>query len=243
MATRTPTIPKFLLPQTGRIWRTRRSPSTKRFASSSPPQKPPVLEKPERFNPPSHGARLPRSSSMPKHYGGQLSKEEAIAQIKREYPGLMAPGGTLAYRIIYSKWIHLTITIGTLTTLAIWTWTLNLQRNSPYADMLPSSSDLLWHPIRSTRAFIEVLRLDELHNSAIVAEKRARRVDDVAKRTQYRKAHGLSEEQGLESIFGLGKAKEEDAAEEVKEKEARPVKVSDVEGPVTEPRKKFLGII
>lgn len=126
MATTT-SIPRFLLPQSSALWRglvrtanpprtgTSAGRVTLRFASSTssktgkPAQR--VLEKPERFNPPSHGARLPRRNELPRHYGGDLTKEEVLAQIKKEYPGLMAPGGTLAYRIIYSKWIHLTITM------------------------------------------------------------------------------------------------------------------------------------
>ena len=137
----TTSISRFLLPQNGLIWRNLgagagagRSSSLRvplRFASSSSSptpgpdpglglkrkpqqQQPQVLAKPERFNPPSHGARLPRSktgSPASRHYGGDLSKEELVAQLRKEYPGLMAPGGTWAYRIIYSRWIHLTITI------------------------------------------------------------------------------------------------------------------------------------
>ena len=125
MATTT-SIPRFLLPQSGSLWRglgrtakpSRTGSSTGRFslrfASSTPKAEKPaqrVLEKPERFNPPSHGARLPRRNGISRHYGGDLTKEEVLAQVKQEYPGLMAPGGTLAYRIIYSKWIHLTITM------------------------------------------------------------------------------------------------------------------------------------
>jgi len=84
---------------------------TSSSSSTSTKPKPRVLEKPERFNPPSHGAQLPRKNGMPRHYGGDLSKEEVLTQIRKEYPGLMAPSGSLAYRVIYSKWVHLTITI------------------------------------------------------------------------------------------------------------------------------------
>lgn len=90
---------------------------------------------------------------------------------------------------------------------------------------------------------VEVIRLDELHTSAQVAEKRARHVDDVAKRTQYRKAHGLPEEQGFASMFGLGKAKEEASEAAVVAApgtEAAAVVVA--EGTPEQPRKKFLGI-
>lgn len=121
-------LPRFLLPQSSSLWRTTTlSPITRRLASSKPSpskptskpstSKPPssgprVLAQPERFNPPSHGSRLPRAGGpRPQHYGGALSQSELLAQVRKEYPGLMAPMGSLAYRVIYSKWIHLTITL------------------------------------------------------------------------------------------------------------------------------------
>lgn len=119
-------LPRFLLPQSSSLWRTTTttlSPLPRRLASTKPsPSKPPkpsgprVLAQPERFNPPSHGARLPRAGGprQPQHYGGALSQSELLAQVRKEYPGLMAPMGSLAYRVIYSKWIHLTITLVSL---------------------------------------------------------------------------------------------------------------------------------
>lgn len=123
-------LPRFLLPQSSSLWRTTTlSPVTRRLASTKPPSKSPskppsnpskppgggprVLAQPERFNPPSHGSRLPRPGGprQPQHYGGALSQSELLAQVRKEYPGLMAPMGSLAYRVIYSKWIHLTITL------------------------------------------------------------------------------------------------------------------------------------
>lgn len=127
-------LPRFLLPQSSSLWRTTTttttlSPVTRRLASTNPPSKPTskpppskppgsgprVLAQPERFNPPSHGSRLPRAGGpRPQHYGGALSQSELLAQVRKEYPGLMAPMGSLAYRVIYSKWIHLTITLVSL---------------------------------------------------------------------------------------------------------------------------------
>lgn len=73
----------------------------------------------------------------------------------------------------------------------------NFKHNSPFADMIPSFSDFFYHPITSGRTIVEVIRLGEAHNAAIVQEKRRRRVDDVVKRSQYRKAHGLEDKQGF----------------------------------------------
>ncbi|KAL2256183.1 hypothetical protein VTK26DRAFT_2057 [Humicola hyalothermophila] len=239
MVSTTPaSIPRFLLPQSGLIWRRvaagrSAGPSTTssvsapasrrillRLASSGSsssdsqqagrfsrpsqqtsqepsPSGQRVLAKPERFNPPSHGARLPRKNSTPRHYGGELSTEEVKAQEQRDYPGMMAPKGTRAYWFWHSRWIHVAITVGTLSGLAIWTFALNFQATSPFADMLPPASDYLRHPVSSVRTLIEVLQLHEAHKSARIAEKRQRHVEDVAKRAAYRKAHGLPDEMGL----------------------------------------------
>lgn len=127
--------------------------------------------------------------------------------------------------------------------------------------MVPSISDALRHPITSGRTVVEIIKLSEAHNTAIVQEKRKRRVDDVDKRNEYRKAHGMDKNT---SFFGSwGAKKDEDgvaagvaagAAEEVpvevKEAEIRepgpnPVvpagEHADAMGGVSS-RKKFLGI-
>jgi hypothetical protein len=69
-----------------------------------------VLAKPERFTPPSHGARLPKKGG-PRHYGGDLSTEEVAAQVAREYPGMPPPPNTRAHWFLTSRWIHVVITV------------------------------------------------------------------------------------------------------------------------------------
>lgn len=149
MASAPVSIPRFLLPQSGLIWRRvaagtpAAAPSTSVSASASrrvflrlasnqpggrftrpsqkttpsqdissaePPSGQRVLEKPERFNPPSHGSRLPRKN-LPRHYGGELSADEFQTQLRTEYPGMMAPKGTRAYWFWHSRWIHVVITV------------------------------------------------------------------------------------------------------------------------------------
>ncbi|KAK3297650.1 uncharacterized protein B0H64DRAFT_431543 [Chaetomium fimeti] len=207
MASATASIPRFLLPQSGLIWRRAAPTPTSASApgriflrlASTKPNPPPggrVLAKPERFNPPSHGARLPKNTP-PRHYGGDLSYEEVSAQAVRDYPGMAPPEHTLAHKFLHNRWIHVVITVGTLTTLAIFTFTLSFKETSPFADMLPSTSDFLHQPLASARMVVEVVRLHEAHKTARINEKRRRNVDDVAKRAAYRKAHGMPDEVGL----------------------------------------------
>lgn len=63
--------------------------------------------------------------------------------------------------------------------------------------MVPTWEDLFRHPIASTRTLIEVLQLNSAYEAAIAQEKRERKINDVAKRLTYRRAHGLPDEMGL----------------------------------------------
>ena len=69
--------------------------------------------------------------------------------------------------------------------------------------MLPARGDFFSHPIDSFSQLGHVLRLHEAHKSAEISARRQRAIDDVAKRTMYRKAHGLPEEQGIAGFIKL----------------------------------------
>ena len=80
-----------------------------RHASTTPPPKPRVLEKPERFNPPSHPSRL---RTKPRQYPGPpLSEHERKAQTKRKYPHMMPPEGTFMHWFLTSRALHTWITL------------------------------------------------------------------------------------------------------------------------------------
>lgn len=146
---------------------------------------------------------------------------------------------------------------GTLTGLALFTFVQNFKQSSPFADMVPSLSDFLYHPISSGRIVVEIIRLSEAHNTAIVQEKRKRRVDDVEKRNEYRKAHGLDTNTSFFGTWGAKKDEEEEKKKEEVAAEEAVAEATEVHGtpnPVVpsgehadamggvSPRKKFLGI-
>lgn len=81
--------------------------------------------------------------------------------------------------------------MGVLGTLASFTFITNFKRTSKFAHMLPTASDLFFHPIAFTQQCFEVLRLHTAAVGAETKERRQRSVDDVVKRDKYRKAHGL----------------------------------------------------
>lgn len=110
-------IPRFLLPLQSPLWRGLRVPPVSqhirvRYASSSSRAdgKPIVLEKPAKFNPPSHGARL-KSKALPKHYSPPLSEAEIQVRSQRSYPGMMAPQGSWQHWFWHSKLLHTVITM------------------------------------------------------------------------------------------------------------------------------------
>lgn len=102
--------PRLQMALQGPAWRAApRSSASSRFASTQS-SKPIVLEKPLKFNPPSHGSRL-RKNTMPKHYGGVTTADEIAAQRMRSYPGMMAPEGTWSHWFWHSKTLHVFITM------------------------------------------------------------------------------------------------------------------------------------
>ncbi|KAK2070700.1 hypothetical protein P8C59_005175 [Phyllachora maydis] len=214
-----------------------------RFASAKilatkKPTKPPVLEKPSRFNPPSHGSRLPKKQG-PKHYGGDLSEREYQAREAKEYPGMMAPKGTTAHWFWHNRMLHAVMSLGTLAVLAIYTWVENFKRSSPYVDMLPAFSDFFTQPISSASQLVQVIRLNTAHHASIVHEKRMMRVNDVQKRQEYRKAHGLDP---TPSVPWLPKEKKPVEAP-ISEADVAPQQETLKPGEAEAGRKKWLGIL
>lgn len=124
----TTTIPRFLLPRgqlylrDARLQRLLTNPIVARHASSSrsargsqatattaAASKQRVLEKPTRFNPPSHPARKPRA---PRAYPGPpLSEHERETQKTKQYPHMMPPEGTFLHWFLTNRSIHVWITI------------------------------------------------------------------------------------------------------------------------------------
>lgn len=79
-----------------------------RAASTSPP-KPRVLEKPERFNPPSHPSRI--RSRQRRYPGPPLSEHEREAQKIRRYPNMMPPKGTFLFKVLTNRMLHVWISM------------------------------------------------------------------------------------------------------------------------------------
>ncbi|MCJ1389593.1 hypothetical protein MMC18_002450 [Xylographa bjoerkii] len=168
-----------------------------RYASNAfSSSKPKVLEKPAKFSPPSHPAQ--RNRPPPRQYPGPpLSEPEMDAQRTKQYPNMMPPEGSFMRWFLTNRSIHIWITLSTLSSLALFAFTTNFRRTSPYANLLPPSDTFFSHPIDFLSQYIEVYKMHTAHISAVTAERRKKKVEDVQKRAQYRKAHGLDKDQGL----------------------------------------------
>lgn len=121
--------------------------------------------------------------------------------------------------------------------------------------MLPAGSQFFLHPIAYTRTFFEVLKLTSDYNTQETIERRKARVEDVAKRDAYRKAHGLDKQTGFggwtaksdDEVLGTGMRIGDGKKAEVVVDDASPVVEEDVQQQQPEKRerrpvKKWLGI-
>lgn len=114
------------------------------------------------------------------------------------------------------------------------------------------------HPLAFLYRYLDVYKLHTEYISAQTAEHRRQKVEDVRKRAEYRKAHGLDDQEGIfggwsarddKETMGMG-AREggdvvsgvaEKAREEVKGEEGEQAEYVDFEGR-RKPVKKWLGI-
>lgn len=94
--------------------------------SNSNNNNPRVLEKPDKFRPPSHAARRVvqtrngrvvggGSGANPVNYPGpKLSDQEREEKRTKQYPNMFPPEGTVMFRFLTSRWIHVWIAMVSL---------------------------------------------------------------------------------------------------------------------------------
>lgn len=116
-------IPRYLLPR-GHIFpytqlarsikqrQVAREPLSICRNASASASKPLVLEKPTKFNPPSHGKRLKQQN--PRRFGPQLTSEQKVEQKTKKYPHMMPPPGTFMYWFLTNRGIHTFISLASI---------------------------------------------------------------------------------------------------------------------------------
>ncbi|KAI4187365.1 MAG: hypothetical protein L6R41_002868 [Letrouitia leprolyta] len=197
-------IPRYLPPPQGVsasecAWRIRCAPRPRcRNASTGlAPSKPRVLEKPAKFRPPSHPQRLVKQRTPRQYPGPPLSEVQRAEQRIKRYPNMMPAEGTFMFWFLNSRLLHMGITLGVLFSLAAIVSVENFHRSTPFVDMLPPGREFWSHPFKFAAAYGHVYKLHTDHISAETAERRQKKADDVQKRSRYRKAHGLEDQQGF----------------------------------------------
>lgn len=89
---------------------------TRSYASPSPPdpKKPIVLEQPDKFRPPSHGARRNARSSTNTYGAGAYNQNMTAAQLEssktKSYPHMFPPEGSRMYWSLTTRWVHVVFT-------------------------------------------------------------------------------------------------------------------------------------
>lgn len=118
-------VPRFLLARNPILRRTLplspQAAITLRYASSSSSPKTlseqfrrrqqPVIPQPDKYRPPSHGKRTPRSETANRSYGPKLTEEDKKRMRTKKYPNMMSPEGTFSHWFLNNKVIHLWITM------------------------------------------------------------------------------------------------------------------------------------
>lgn len=74
-------------------------------------EKPIVLEKPDKFRPPSHGARLPPRKQPQYTYGARLTDEQIAEQKTKQYPHMMPPEGSFTHWVLTNRMLHTWISL------------------------------------------------------------------------------------------------------------------------------------
>ncbi|KAI4177345.1 MAG: hypothetical protein LQ343_000325 [Gyalolechia ehrenbergii] len=109
----------------------------------------------------------------------------------------MPAEGTFMFWFLNNRLLHMSISMTVLFSLAAIVFVENFHRSTPYIDMLPAGKEFWSHPFQFAATYGHVYKLHTDHVSAETAERRKKKIDDVQKRSRYRKAHGLENEQGF----------------------------------------------
>lgn len=92
-----------------------------------------------------------------------------------------------------------------LVSLVLCTWLLDFLSTTPFGDLLPPNSLFFAHPFTFLRRYIDVYGMHVAYTSEQTNAKRRANIADVRKRSEWRKAHGL----GDEEAFGGWDAKDD----------------------------------
>ncbi|KAI4215731.1 MAG: hypothetical protein LQ351_001718 [Letrouitia transgressa] len=203
-------IPRFLLPRGQSLlfthpgsWPKAARPMASQCRYASATSKPPktrILEKPTKYNPPSHSSRTSKRRIPRQYPGPPLSAEQEEAQQKKQYPNMFPPEGTFMFWLLTNRMIHMWICLSILFSMAAYVFVKEFQRTTPFLSMLPPAAEFWEHPWDFAVQYGRVYKLHTDYISEETAAKRKRKIHEVEKRKRYREAHA----QALEDPENLG---------------------------------------
>ncbi|KAF2761984.1 hypothetical protein EJ05DRAFT_507585 [Pseudovirgaria hyperparasitica] len=224
---------------------------SRRTKTTNANYEPIVLEKPDRFRPPSHPQRIVKPK--PKIYGPDLTAQQKMEHKTKQYPHLMPPEDSFMHWFLHSRWIHMWITLSVLMSAATYVFVQDFYQTTPYMDLLPPKSEFLSHPFSFMGQYLQVYKMTVIYNSEQVAELRRKKIEDAEKQKEYRRAHGLPNEPyilrklpGYKDEVEREAAKKEAAVVAEANADASPTAAADVpgrfksfEGKIESPKKWF----
>ncbi|KAL8798601.1 MAG: hypothetical protein Q9182_006536 [Xanthomendoza sp. 2 TL-2023] len=135
---------------------------------------------------------------MPRQYPGPpLSQAQKEEQKVKKYPHMMPAEGTFMFWFLTNRLVHMAICLSVLLSLSVLVFFENFHRTTPFLELLPPAKEFWSAPFKFIGTYAHVYKMHTEHISARTAEKRRKAVEDVQKRSRYRKAHGLENEQGF----------------------------------------------
>ncbi|KAF2706648.1 hypothetical protein K504DRAFT_459054 [Pleomassaria siparia CBS 279.74] len=162
---------------------------------------PPVIPQPDKYRPPSHGARTSRSETPMRSYGPKLTAAQREEMRTKKYPNMMSPEGTFSHWFLNNRSIHLYITLGILASLTAAAFYMDFVSKTIYGDLLPTQKDYMRHPISSVRRFLQVYTMHMEKVTQDAHEIRMKRAEETDKRRAFRQARiQEAEERGEEYI-------------------------------------------
>lgn len=84
-----------------------------------------------------------------------------------------------------------------------------------YPELLPAKSLFFSRPIQYVKTYVQVVKMNMEASSKEALSHMHRNADDVERRTQFRKAHGIAETAGMAAWLGLGTEEEDERREKV----------------------------
>lgn len=96
-------------------------------------------------------------------------------------------------------------------------WIGDFLYSTPYMDLLPPNSMFFAHPFTFMGRYIEVYQMHSEYVTAQTAEMRKQKTEDVKRRSEYRKAHGLEDEESSKFGGWAAKADKEDESAAMRE--------------------------